>query len=85
MDYSGSFFRTDLEVTVEIPTSDSNSDEAVKAMNIVAAESSPALVDFSRKDATVYLFKNVHAGGYTFKLHQSFKKGRGSCQAAVAI
>lgn len=87
IDYSGSFFKTDLAITADSPNDGKQrtfGDEATEIMNIVAAETSPSLVDFSRKDSTTYLFKGIHSGSYIFKLHQSFKKTK-SCQATVAV
>jgi hypothetical protein len=51
----------------------------------VASETTPSLVDFSNKFATTYLFHNIHPGKYEFKIHQSFKKGRGACQSSVNL
>ena len=33
----------------------------------------------------MYFFSNIHSGKYTFKIRESFKKGKGSCQSAVTI
>ena len=90
LDYSNTFFRADLEVMAGSPNdgkdrSSWGDSEEEAAVNIVASETTPALVDYSRKFATVYLFHNIHSGSYTFKLHQSFKKGRGGCQSAVNL
>jgi hypothetical protein len=90
LDYSNTIFRTDLEVTAGSPNDGKDrsawGDTAEEqAVNIVASETTPSLVDYSRKHATVYLFHNIHSGSYTFKLHQSFKKGRGGCQSAINL
>jgi hypothetical protein len=75
LDYSGSFYRPDLEVIVGEEGKPSSGDsEQDAAFKLVAGESTPEVVDFSRKDATVFLFKGMHSGHYTFKLRESFKK-----------
>lgn len=33
----------------------------------------------------MYFFSNIHSGKYTFKIRESFKKGKGSCQSAITI
>ena len=52
---------------------------------IIADASSPDHTDFSRKDAVVYLFENIHAGNYRFDIRQSFKSGRENCQSVVGL
>ena len=62
LDYSGSFYRPDLEVIKGAPSASSSDNETAEALNFAAGESTPEVVDFSRKDATVFLFKAVHSG-----------------------
>jgi hypothetical protein len=74
LDYSNTFFRTDLEVMVGSPNDGKDRSSwgetlEEQEVNIVASDTSPSLVDYSNKFATIYLFHNIHPGSYTFKIH----------------
>ena len=88
LDYSSSFHRPDLEVILAAVTSDQSTSargsEEEQAKHIAAGASVPEIVDFSRKDATVYLFKMIHSGSYTFRVRERFKKNT-ECQSAVTL
>lgn len=83
VDYSGSFYRPDVDVILGEPKS--KGDEEEQALAISATESTPQDVEFSRKDATVYFFRGIHSGKYTFRIRESFKKKKGSCQSAINL
>lgn len=86
IDYSGSFYRPDIDVILgEIKSDGKQHSEEEQAFELGAGETIPTVVDFSRKDATVYFFSNIHSGKYTFKIRESFKKSKGSCQSAVTL
>lgn len=69
LDYSSTIFKPWLTIEGDTFTSDNKADKAAKLQALIAGETSPELVDFSRKDAVVYLFRNIHAGNYKFNIH----------------
>lgn len=90
LEYSSTIFKPWLSAQVDHPTSllnkaDSHPELAQRLNAIVADFSSPDHIDYSRKDAVVYLFENIHAGNYRFDIHQSFKSGRENCQSVVGL
>lgn len=74
LDFSGAFYRPDAALTVMDTASPESrqgegEEEAASALRLIAQETSPTSVDFSRKHATTYLYTNILAGRYVLRLH----------------
>jgi len=88
LDYSAAFYRADLVLTVVAPSGhperhrDAAGDEAA-VLKLIATETTPTSIDFTRKHATTYLFTNIVAGKYEVSVHQRFKAK--TCRSPVTL
>jgi hypothetical protein len=87
LDYSDSLYRAELSLKPkESGQSSSGSDsEEAEALNEAQSHIAPAMVDFSRKYSTTYIFSNVFSGEYELKLRSRFKEKQCSSSVTATI